>query len=112
MNGLIAGKIISSAEGNKAHRQAFSRIYYSEAPMRRDTAILGAYLTRGILNNKNLKRGILGGSQFIFSCTTGKPDYSLNVSDDIKRHIEQELSKLDQAVLYSVYTCVRGLNSE
>lgn len=112
MNGLIAGKIISAAEGNKAHRAAFSRIYYSEAPLRRDTAILGSYLTRRVLEVENLKNGILECSDVILKYATGRAAMRGQAREDIIRHLDHIISELENIVLCSVYVCVKRLHRD
>lgn len=111
MNGLIAGKIISSAEGNKAHRQAFSRIYYSEAPMRRDTAILGSYLTRRVLEVESLKNGILECSDVILKYATGRAAMRGQAREDIIRHLDHVVSRLEHRILRDVGICVKELDN-
>lgn len=111
MNGLIAGKIISAAEGNKSHRQAFSRIYFSEAPLRRDNAILGSYLTRRVLEVENLKSEVLECSDVILKYASGKAAMRGQAREDIISHLDYVISRLEHKVLRDVGLCVKELDT-
>lgn len=91
MNGLIAGKIIAAAEGSKKYQGAYSRIYYSDHPRRADNAILGAYLTKRLLETQKGTGRMIGASELILAyCTNRTPKHICDhvIKNDLDRIID------------------------
>lgn len=110
MNALIAGKIISAAEGERPYQGAYSRIYYSEAPMRRDKAVLGSYLTHRVMEDKNLTEGIIGASQAILYFSKASKYIELSDNPSVS-FLQNVIDRIDQRVLKAVGLCVKELDT-
>ena len=110
MNALIAGKIISAAEGKRDYQGAYSRLYYSESPRKRDKAILGAYLTHKVRDDKSLTEGILGASQSILYFSKVSKYVDL-INNESMQFIQDIINRIDQRVLKAVGLCVKELDT-
>jgi len=110
MNGMIAGKIIAAAEGFKKYQGAYSRVYYSDSPRRADHAILGAYLTKRLLETQKGTGRMLGASSLILAyCSNNTlPFICDNV---IKNELDIIIGRLDNKVLRAVGICVKEIDT-
>lgn len=111
MNGLIAGKIISKAEGDKRYQAAYSRIFYSEGARNSDSAALAYYLTSVLLQDEKLKSGIFESHEAISAYARGKVAFCGQAREDVIRKLDQIIYSLDRKVLTSVGIYLRDLKS-
>jgi len=100
-----AGKIISAAEGEELHTQAYSRVYYSDSATNKDKAQLAHYLTK-ILRNRLGGRGhlLVHGYKVIVAFSKSKePDHNDIMSNSLVYDVTRNLIiNLDKGCLKRV----------
>lgn len=110
MNGLIAGKIISAAEGRKKYQGAYSRVYYSDSPRKADNAILGAYLTKRLLDTQKGTGKLLGASEIILAYCANRPTPH-KFDSDIKNDLDRIINYLDRGLTIRVGLVLKKLTT-
>ena len=111
MNALIAGKIISAAEGVKDHHGAFSRLHYSDRPTRRDKAILARYLADRVIKEKNRRISILDASELILYYSKQLKHMPETRYPETWVFLDQIIGRIENKVLRRVGLCVKELDT-
>lgn len=111
MNGLIAGKIISRAEGKDPTQAAYARVYYSEGARNIDSATLAYHFTKVLLDDEKLKSGLFDSYEAISAYARGKVAFCGQAREDVIRKLDHIVYCLDRKVLTRVGIYLRDLKS-